>query len=240
MSRPSASAEMQESAARIADYGVDELSSYGLGRMRAQRLAALSCRSRRTAVLRPHRPRDARGTVASRCCTSAGATSGISGATRLSSTGAPRSRGRSTGPRQSDRMGVRLRRRFGFQQRRADVLRGRTPRSWRNVGLEIRPAATGDRAPARRTDARHRRHDPARPGRSRPRRPRHVALHPGSARHRQDRSRAPPSRVSAVTPIPSAAPVQACWSSDPTTPSSTTSRKSCRRSARRYRADHGR
>src|SRR6476659_6481530 len=35
-------AEMQESAARIADYGVDELSSYGLGRMRAQRLAALA------------------------------------------------------------------------------------------------------------------------------------------------------------------------------------------------------
>ena len=35
-------AAMQESAARIADYGVDELSSYGLGRMRAQRLAALA------------------------------------------------------------------------------------------------------------------------------------------------------------------------------------------------------
>ena len=35
-------ADMQESAARIADYGVDELSSYGLGRMRAQRLAALA------------------------------------------------------------------------------------------------------------------------------------------------------------------------------------------------------
>jgi DNA helicase IV len=35
-------AEMQESAARIADYGVDELSSYGLGRMREQRLAALA------------------------------------------------------------------------------------------------------------------------------------------------------------------------------------------------------
>jgi DNA helicase IV len=35
-------AQMQDSAARIADYGVDELSSYGLGRMRAQRLAALA------------------------------------------------------------------------------------------------------------------------------------------------------------------------------------------------------
>jgi DNA helicase IV len=35
-------AHMQASAARIADYGVDELSSYGLGRMRAQRLAALT------------------------------------------------------------------------------------------------------------------------------------------------------------------------------------------------------
>jgi DNA helicase IV len=35
-------ATMQAAAERIADYGVDELASYGLGRMRAQRLASLT------------------------------------------------------------------------------------------------------------------------------------------------------------------------------------------------------
>ena len=79
-------------------------------------------------------------------------------------------------------MGVRLRRRFGFHLGRAHLLRGRTPRPRRVARARFGAAAGGDRASARRTDARHRRHDPARPGRPRPRGSRHLAVHPGSAR----------------------------------------------------------
>ena len=132
-------AEMQESAARIADYGVDELSSYGLGRMRAQRLAALSAdpdappffgrtdrdaeRGRRRGLAHRPAPR-------------------------------PRSAGRPGRDRlaRADRAGVlpghtvrpdgrAVAPAVRFPQRRADLLRGRTPRSRRGVGPEIRSAA---------------------------------------------------------------------------------------------------
>ena len=109
----------------------------------------------------------------------------------------------------SDRMGVRLRRRFGFHARRAR-------RSYEDEHLDrgesagpgVRPAARGDRAPARRADARHRRHHPARPGRPGPRRSRRLALHPGRAGHRQDRRRPAPRGVPALHLPRAAAPLR--------------------------------
>ena len=58
--------------------------------------------------------------------------------------------------------------------------------------------AGGDRATTHRADARHRRHHPARPGRTRARAARRVHLRPGGARHRQDRRRPAPGGLPAV------------------------------------------
>ena len=110
-----------------------------------------------------------------------------------SSTGGRRCRGRSTRRARPTRWAcaappVRLLR------RRADRVRGRGL-------LRARPSRgcyRGDRAPARRPDARHRRHDPARAGRHRPRRRRPHAVRPGRARHRKDRRRPAPGRLSPV------------------------------------------
>ena len=88
-----------------------------------------------------------------------------------------------------------------------------------------------DRAAARRPDARHRRHHPARAGRDRPRRTSRHGLRAGSARHREDRRRPAPGGVPAVRAPRPAAPAPARWSSARTRPSSTTSSRSCPPSA---------
>ena len=56
----------------------------------------------------------------------------------------------------------------------------------------------GDRAPAQRADARHRRHHPARAGRHRARAAGRVDLRPGRAGHGQDRGRAAPGGLPAL------------------------------------------
>ena len=82
--------------------------------------------------------------------------------------------------------------------RRADVVRGRGPHL---VGPGVRllghPRA-GDRAAARRPDARHRRHDPARAGRDRALRPVAVDLRAGCPGYGQDGGRPAPRGVPAV------------------------------------------
>ena len=89
-----------------------------------------------------------------------------------------------------------------------------------------------DRAAARRADARHRRHHPARAGRAGPRRPRRLHLRAGRARHRQDRRRPAPRRVPALPAPRAAAPVRrARRRAQPGLPVATSPR-CCRRSAR--------
>ena len=162
----------------------------------------------RAAVLRPHRPRPPTTPAAGRRdrSTSAAGTSATSaGDPVVIDWRAPIARAfyRATA---DDRMGVQLRRRFGFHARPADLLRGRAPGPRRGARAGLGPAARRDRAAPRRADARHRRDHPARPGRARPRRPGHVAVHPGRARHRQDRGRAAPRRLPALhLPRPAAA-----------------------------------
>ena len=82
--------------------------------------------------------------------------------------------------------------------RRTEFLRGRAPRPRRVPGVGLRPAAGRDRAPPPGPDARHRRHHPARPGRARARRPRHVAVRPGRAGHGQDGGRPAPRCIPAL------------------------------------------
>ena len=88
-----------------------------------------------------------------------------------------------------------------------DRVRGRGPGPSRG-GSRLRHLGVGDRAPADRADARHRRHHPARAGRHRPRRPGPVAVHPGRPRHRQDGGRAAPRRLPAVRVPRPAQPVR--------------------------------
>ena len=88
-----------------------------------------------------------------------------------------------------------------------DRVRGRGPGPSRG-GSRVGHLGVGDRAPADRADARHRRHHPARAGRHRPRRPGPVAVHPGRPRHRQDGRRAAPRRLPAVRVPRPAQPVR--------------------------------
>ena len=67
-------------------------------------------------------------------------------------------------------MGVGLRRRYGFQQGRLTAFEDEDLAAGRGRGALGDPRGR-DRAPARRPDARHRRHHPARAGRHRPLRP---------------------------------------------------------------------
>ncbi len=113
-----------------------------------------------------------------------------------------------------------------------DLLRGRAPRSRRGAGAGVGPAARGDRTPARRPDARHRRHHPARPGRAGAGRPRHLAVHPGRARHRQDGGRPAPRRLPALHLSRAAAPLRRAGRRPEPAPSCTTSRRCCPPSAR--------
>ena len=94
-------------------------------------------------------------------------------------------------------MGVRRRRRFGFSHGRMTAYEDEDLVA-AGGGSRVGDPGVGDRAPADRADARHRRHHPARAGHHRPGRPGPVAVHPGRARHRQDGGRAAPRRVPAV------------------------------------------
>src|SRR3954454_598775 len=89
---------------------------------------------------------------------------------------------------------------------RADQLRGRIPRLRRRAPQ--RPAAEGDRAPAIRPDAGHRRDHPARPGRHRPCAARRVHLRAGRARHGQDRRRTAPGRLPPLHARRAAGPIR--------------------------------
>ena len=166
-----------------------------------------------------------------RATTSAGGTSPAStAARRSSSTGGRPSRGRSTGPAPATRMGVEVRRRFGWAGTRTDLLRGRTARP-RPGDREPDPGRR-DRTAPRGPDARHRRHHPARAGR------------PGPCRARRSRSacRARPAparrpsgctgRRSCCTRTGSGWSARGCWCWAPTGPSSATSRRCCPRWAR--------
>ena len=154
-------------------------------------------------------------------------------ATRWSSTGGP---GMSTAFYRASRtepMGVRLRRRFGAGPRaRSRPTRTSTSRTGPSDDVPQPDPRRGDRAPARRADARHRRHDPARAGRDRPRRRRPDDLRAGRAGHRQDRGRPAPGGVAALRLPRPAGPLRRARRSVPTAPSSSTSAPCCRPSAR--------
>ena len=93
-------------------------------------------------------------------------------------------------------------------RRRADRVRGRAARTRPASSAPRKHPHRGDRTPAHRPDARHRRHHPARPGRDRPRRARPDGLRPGRAGHREDRRRPAPGRLPAVHPPRAAGPVR--------------------------------
>ena len=121
--------------------------------------------------------------------------------------------------------------------RDADVVRGRGPhRSAPGPAIRLlRHPRAGDRAAARRADARHRRHHPARAGRDRPLRPVAVDLRAGRSRHRQDGRRPAPGGVPAVRPPRAADPPGRDGGRAPTPASCATSATCCRRWARSTR-----
>ena len=95
-------------------------------------------------------------------------------------------------------MGVRLRRRFGVDH--GQITAYEDEHLTDPVEADRRQPDPGrrDRAPARRADARHRGHHPARAGRDRAGRRGHHGLRPGRAGHRQDRGRPAPRGVAAL------------------------------------------
>ena len=94
----------------------------------------------------------------------------------------------------SDPMGVRRRRRFGFQHGALTSFEDEDLVGAARPGVLGDPRA-GDRAAARRPDARHRGHHPARAGRDRAIRPLAVDLRPGSTGNREDGRRPAPGGV---------------------------------------------
>ena len=130
-------------------------------------------------------------------------------ASRWCSTGGPRSPGRSTGPAPATRRAcgpppVRL----SAPRRRTDQLRGRAPGPGRGAGHRRPDPHRRDRTPPGRADAGHRRHHPARAGRTGPGRPGRLDLRAGRAGHREDRGRAAPRRVPALSAPGAAAPLR--------------------------------
>ena len=100
------------------------------------------------------------------------------------------------------------------------------------LGTSSRDPDRRDRAAARRADARHRRHHPARAGRAGPRRAGRDDLRAGRARHRQDRGRPAPGRVPALPAPGAAAPLRRADRRAEPRRSCATSRRCCRPSAR--------
>ena len=127
----------------------------------------------------------------------------------------------------------RVRRRTTGRSRRAGRV-GQPGRVEQRGGVprRRRVPAGGDRTPAHRTDARHRRHHPARAGRPGPGAAAAVGLRPGRARYRQDGGRPAPRSPTCSTPNASASAAVAWSSSGPTARSCRTSARFCPRSAR--------
>ena len=149
-------------------------------------------------------------------CTSAGGTCTTARASRWSSTGGRRCRGRSTGPARPSRWAWRCGAGSGSPAASSPPTRTRQfGRGRRRAPAGRRLASTilidGDRAAAVGPDARHRRHHPARPGRHRPRRRRADRLRAGRPRHRQDRGRPAPGRLPALRPRRAGCSAAACW-----------------------------
>ena len=111
-------------------------------------------------------------------------------------------------PRPAGRLGPAPLRLAVLQHRHqhADLLRRRAPGPGRGTRHQVGDPDHRNRAPARRADARHRRHHPARAGRTGPRRSRHHDLRAGRARHRKDGRRPAPCRVPALPAPRTAAP----------------------------------
>ena len=110
----------------------------------------------------------------------------------------------------TDPMGVRRRRRFGFSAGALTSYEDEplTPRCGESGGGRGEPdPARRDRAAPRRSDAGHRRHHPAGPGRPRPCRARGQHLRAGRPRHRQDRGGPAPCGLPALHLPRAAAPV---------------------------------
>ncbi len=134
---------------------------------------------------------------------------------------------------QGEPMGLDRRRRFGFAGGELtayeDERFGRDGQA--DLGTSQQDPDRGDRAPAHRADARHRRHDPARPGRHRPGRGRADRVRAGRAGHRQDRGRPAPGRVPAVRARAAAQPRRRARGRAERRRSSPTSRTCCPPSA---------
>ena len=130
-----------------------------------------------------------------------------------------------------DPQGVAVRRRFGFVKGELTSFEDEHLDRGEELGTEPHPHRR-DRTPPRRADARHRRHHPARAGRAGPRRARRLDLRAGRARHREDRGRAAPRRVSALSAPGTAAPFGRADRRAEHARSCRTSRRCCRRSAR--------
>ena len=122
-----------------------------------------------------------------------------------------RSACRSTGPAATEPMGVGLRRRFGFQHGRLTAYEDEHLDGAAEQRGALSDPRGRDRAAARRADARHRGHHPARAGRHRARRP--VAsrsacrARPAPARPRS----ACTARRTCSTRTASSSPARACW-----------------------------
>ena len=134
-------------------------------------------------------------------------------------------------------MGVELRRRFGFQHGEMTAYEDEALRLRRRRSSEHSRDPRGrDRAAARRPDARHRRHHPARAGRHRPLRPRAsrsaCRARPAPARPRSGCT----ARRTCSTRTATSSPGRACWWSGRTRRSCATSATCCRRSARSTRS----
>ena len=105
-----------------------------------------------------------------------------------------------------DPQGIAVRRRFGFQTGELTGFEDEHLDRGEELGTSVADPHRRDRAPARRTHARHRRHHPARAGRAGAGRPRRDHLRAGRARHRQDGRRPAPRGLPALPAPRTAAP----------------------------------
>ncbi len=199
---------MREAAQRIADYGVDALASEALGRLRADRLRQLSADGSAPPFFgRTDRDPDEQHPAGEVFHIGRRHIRDSSGDPMVIDWRAPIARPfyrAST----ADRQGVRLRRRFGFADGRLTSFEDEHLDAGEELGLASHLLRDEIERPRVGPDARHRGHHPARPGRAGAGRPGHLAVHPGRARHRQDRGRPAPGGLPALQLPRAAAPVR--------------------------------